>query len=531
MRSFPTHIPEPGLPLEPTKIPVHGPAVRRPPVILWVSLLVLTFAIGCGGEEGEENSTESENTSADPSVDDLENVSAAAADEETRRALEAALDREFPLHGLVTRTSLQVRADPNPEGAVIGWLRWGERIRLAGDPQSGENCASGWYHIAPRGFACAGQGIEVGEAPPEVEGIVPPADRERSLPYNYYLVKDRMTPEYHQLPSRDQQRAARTYGDRYLEMLDANLERRAARFLAGELPGEPRRHAAIARYLNRNFFIASTDVQVRSRRRFARTTGGGFVKVAHLEERTGSDFHGLELGDGEGQHQLPLRFLLRDARPLRHVERADGTHRFPRDEEAEVLPRQELVANYAERQRIGDHFYHRLEADMYDGPRYLRDWFVSTIEAIEPPFELEEGEPWVHVDLSSQSLVIYRGETPVYATLVSTGIDGHDTPTGTFTIHKKAITDTMANLGPDAGDDAYRIQDVPWTQYFEGSFALHTAFWHHRFGLRRSHGCVNIAPTDALRVFQETWPRIPDGWHAVSTDRTGFRGSRVHVTD
>ena len=156
---------------------------------------------------------------------------------------------------------------------------------------------------------------------------------------------------------------------------------------------------------------------------------------------------------------------------------------------------------------------------------------MSVIEAIEVPFEIEPGEPWIHVDISSQSLVIYRGDTPVYATLVSTGIDGHDTPIGTFTIHKKAITDTMANLGPDAGDDAYRIQDVPWTQYFEGSFALHTAFWHHRFGLRRSHGCVNLAPADAHRVFRETWPRIPDGWHAVSTDRTGFRASRVHVTE
>ncbi len=93
------------------------------------------------------------------------------------------------------------------------------------------------------------------------------------------------------------------------------------------------------------------------------------------------------------------------------------------------------------------------------------------------------------------------------------------------------VTDTMANLGPEAGDDTYRIQDVPWTQYFEGGFALHTAFWHNRFGLRRSHGCVNLAPADAHRIFQETWPRIPEGWHGVTTDGSGFRASRVHVTE
>lgn len=490
------------------------------------ALLLVSLLAACGGEESasEEVAIESDG----PSMDDLENVSEAASDEATRAALEAALNREFPLHALVTRTSLTVRAEPDPEAPEIGWLRWGERLRLAADPTTTSTCASGWYKIAPRGYACAGQGMEVGETPPEVEGLVPPANRAAVLPYDYYLVKDRMTPEYHQLPSRDQQRAAAAYGSQYLEYLDADQERRAERFLAGEMGPSSRPHAAIARFLNRNFFIASTDVQERSSRLFARTTGGGFVKVAHLDPRTGTEFHGVELGE---EHSLPLHYLLRDARPMIHIEREDGTHRFPRDEEAEVLPRQELVENYVDRVRIGDHFYHHLESDAYDGPRYLRDWFVSVIEAIEVPFEIEEGEPWVHVDLSSQSLVIYRGQTPVYATLVSSGIDGHDTPTGTFTIHKKAITDTMANLGPDAGDDAYRIQDVPWTQYFEGSFALHTAFWHHRFGLRRSHGCVNLAPADAHRVFRETWPRIPDGWHAVSTDRTGFRASRVHVTE
>lgn len=499
------------------------------PAVSWPKthiLVLVALLAACGGDEdgGEEVAIENEG----PSMEDLENVSEAAANEATRAAREAALDREFPLHGLVTRTSLTVRGEADPEAPVIGWLRWGERLRLAADPTTTPTCASGWYELAPRGYACAGQGMEVGETPPEVEGLVPPANRNAVLPYNYYMVKDRMTPEYHQLPSRDQQRAAAAYGNQYLEHLDADHERRAARFLAGEMGPASRPHAAIARFLNRNFFIASTDVQERSSRRFARTTGGGFVKVAHLDPRTGTEFHGVDLGE---EHTLPLQYLLRDARPMIHIERSDGTHRFPRDEEAEVLPRQEHVANYVDRIRIGDHFYHHLESDAYDGPRYLRDWFVSIIEAIEVPFEIEEGEPWIHVDISSQSLVIYRGDTPVYATLVSSGIDGHNTPTGTFTIHKKSITDTMANLGPEAGDDAYRIQDVPWTQYFEGSFALHTAFWHHRFGLPRSHGCVNLAPADAHRVFQETWPRIPDGWHAVSTDRTGFRASRVHITE
>ena len=500
-------------------------------VVAATALIALaSFAAGCE-ESPPPSGTEQRDGNPDaPSVEDLEAVSEAQASEATRQARAEALNREFPLHGLVTRTSLQIHDDSDPDTEIIGWLRWGERIRLKASERTTPTCASGWHPVAPRGWVCAGAGLEVASDSPTVEDPVPPANRNAPLPYTYFLVKDRMVPQYHQLPSRDQQRSALGLSHRYLEMVDGNQERRAARLLAGELGGnEPSVPAAVARYLNRSFYVAGTDVQVRSSRRFVRTTGGGYVKEAQLEERTGSDFHGVELS--EGGHQLPLPFVVRDARPMVHRQRDDGTHRFTDDEEAEVLQRHTIPEHWAARERIGDHFYHRIEVPGSDSPRYVRDWFITVIEPIgEMPFELQEGEPWIHVDLSSQSLVIYRGDHPIYATLVSSGLDAHATPTGTFTIHKKMVTDTMANLGPDAGDDQYRIQDVPWTQYFEGSFALHTAFWHNRFGLQRSHGCVNLAPADAHRVFQETWPVVPEGWHGVNTRQTGFRASRVHVT-
>ena len=506
----------------------------------WAALALAVAALGCGDDDGGGGARggDSNPDVADgaPTVQDLERVSEAAASEEIRRARAEAMDREFPLHGLVDRPSVHIHESPDPESLSIGWLRWGERIRLKRDKETSSSCASGWYPVAPRGFACAGEGIEVGEEPPQVpedQVEVPPANRDDVLPYAYYLVKDRMVPEYHQLPSRDQQRSALAFSERYLEMIDADQERRAERLLGGQLgPGEPQMHASIARFLNRSFYIAGTDTQVRSRRRFVRTTGGGFVKEAHLDEQTGSDFHGVDLAaEGEEGLHLPLPFVIRTVRPLVHLERADGTHRFTGDEEAEVIERHTIPGTWVERARIGDRFYHRFESDAWDGPRYARDWFLTLVEAIEPPFDVEDDEPWIHVDLGAQSLVIYRGATPVYATLVSSGLPEHATPTGTFTIHKKMVTDTMANLGPDAGDDSYRIQDVPWTQYFEGSFALHTAFWHNRFGLQRSHGCVNLAPADAHRVFQETWPVVPEGWHGANTRQTGFRASRVHVTD
>lgn len=493
---------------------------------LFCALLVL--GIGCGDDDGSGAAA----PEAAPSVEELESVSEAAADETTREAMRAALDREFPLHGLVTKVSLQIRQGPDPDAEVIGWLRVGERVRAAGPGTESPGCHSGWYRVAPRGFACAGQGLDLGDAPPEVEELAPPARREQALPYDYYFVKEPVVPQYHVLPSRDQQRAGQGWAERYLELRQSN-EDRAARFWRGDLGPSSQRHAAVGRYLKRGFFIAGTETQIRSRRRFVHTTSGGFVKEAQLEQRTGSEFHGIELGPSR---QLPIPFVLRDARLRIRRTRDDGTERFVRDEESQPLIRQTVAENWLRRERIGDHFYHVLEHGEGEGGepelRYLRDWFIGVAERLEPPFELlAEDEPWVHVDLSSQTLVIYRGTEPAYVTLVSTGLEGHETPTGVFTIRQKMVTDTMANLGPDAGDDAYSIADVPWTQYFDGSIALHTAFWHHRFGIPRSHGCVNLAPADAHRVFRETWPRVPDGWHGVATQHGGFRASRVVVTD
>jgi lipoprotein-anchoring transpeptidase ErfK/SrfK len=43
--------------------------------------------------------------------------------------------------------------------------------------------------------------------------------------------------------------------------------------------------------------------------------------------------------------------------------------------------------------------------------------------------------------------------------------------------------------------------------YFYKSYGLHTSYWHDFFGLQNSHGCVNLAPKDALWLFQWTSPK------------------------
>jgi len=82
--------------------------------------------------------------------------------------------------------------------------------------------------------------------------------------------------------------------------------------------------------------------------------------------------------------------------------------------------------------------------------------------------------------------------------------------------------------GDVASDGPYSIEDVPWVMYFQGSYALHGAFWHDAFGHMRSHGCVNMAPEDARLLFAWADPPLPVGWHGVfAKDETS--GTRIVV--
>jgi lipoprotein-anchoring transpeptidase ErfK/SrfK len=136
-----------------------------------------------------------------------------------------------------------------------------------------------------------------------------------------------------------------------------------------------------------------------------------------------------------------------------------------------------------------------------------------------PPAEAAPGERWLDVDLARQVLVAYRGERPLFAMPVSTGRGpaGSElaTPPGVHRVWVKLATSDMDNLEDSGASRNYAIQAVPWVMYFDRGYGLHGAFWHHAFGHVMSHGCVNLTPADAERVFAWTSPHLPSGWSAV----------------
>jgi hypothetical protein len=138
----------------------------------------------------------------------------------------------------------------------------------------------------------------------------------------------------------------------------------------------------------------------------------------------------------------------------------------------------------------------------------------------ERPKEVGADEKWIDVNLSRRTLLLFEGDKPVFAAIVSPGkksknkAKDHRTKTGKWRIREKHVTTTMDGDGP-GGELPYSIQDVPYVQYYDGSYALHGAFWHNNFGREMSHGCVNLSPSDSKRVFSWTEPQLPRGWHGI----------------
>lgn len=106
---------------------------------------------------------------------------------------------------------------------------------------------------------------------------------------------------------------------------------------------------------------------------------------------------------------------------------------------------------------------------------------------------------WIEINLSSQRLTAWEGRTPVYTILISTGKADTPTKTGVFAIQSRYRYARMR--GAD-----YDVADVPYTMYYYGSYAIHGAYWHRRFGTPVSHGCTNVAVNHARWLFN--WSSI-----------------------
>jgi hypothetical protein len=465
---------------------------------------------------------------------------------------------------------VSVRGRPDRSANVIGLLRVGARVARSEDVVSHDGCAGGWYAIRPVGFVCADPDVATDLQHPIARAMNVEPDRTKPMPYQYGFLRA-IAPNYLRVPSIEEQHKHEMRLDRHLRSwgkLSANwdhVERGAndvpldgsglalssvapdpkseqpptSHFPAVEgdrVPWwlSPRRqipnlsnfkapaYAVIADRIKRHAgvalvgsFRAGSDDHAR---RFAITTDARLIPVDKIKPNSGSAFHGYDLR----RSGLPIAFVRsRNARAWRLE-----NNRLVPDETIgwrEFVPLAGSVSELRGKRMVKTKDDRWLESDDL--------WIAANPSAL--PAWASKNTRWIDVGIVNQVLVLWEGQRPVYATLVSTGRDGlgdpattHSTPVGSFRIYQKHVTSTMDS---DVADEEFELRDVPWVMYFKGGFALHGAYWHDDFGRARSHGCVNLSPIDARYVFQWSSPQVPEHWHSVTTGSEFEEGTLVNI--
>jgi lipoprotein-anchoring transpeptidase ErfK/SrfK len=115
---------------------------------------------------------------------------------------------------------------------------------------------------------------------------------------------------------------------------------------------------------------------------------------------------------------------------------------------------------------------------------------AQTIQTLQ-----QSDQRWIQIDLSKQRLIAWEGDRVVYGSAISSGKKDTPTRVGTFKIQSKFKTTRMQG-------ENYNVPNVPYAMFYQGSYGIHGAFWHKKFGTPVSHGCVNIAPKHAKWLFQ-----------------------------
>lgn len=588
-----------------------------------------------------------------------------------------------------------VYAEPRDTARKLGYLRVGAIVARAPEPAGTAGCPGGWYELFPRGFVCVGKDATLDLSDPILKAAAKRPNLKTALPYRYAFVRA-VAPLYLRIPTRAEQLKSEFKLEEHLAWYKENeavvsqvtlgahdvpldnrgvplpskklgelglgknsLEVPLGVHLGGEtdsdappfwLEGGKRTIPNISDFQVPEYAVFADRVRRHTGlalvgsfptgpesldRRFAITTDLRLAPGTKIKPDTGSPWHGVELGP---DLTLPLAFVRQKAARAYTIE---GRTPTPADE----IGHRSVHALTGTMKVIAGVRYYRTK-----DKRWLSEQDVGVALAPAPwPDDAEKGKKWVDVSITQQTLVMWEGKTPIYATLVSTGKDGMDDPKtshatvrGIFKIRNKHITATMdsnesSSVGgsadrtstlastsvqaPDSGaseedekpakkaaaasdsskarsagksgksdkakgpasknkasapaakskkspgdvkpkaaakqdatakhapeyvpkrgdgvygvtrrrgEGTFQLKDVPYIQYFAAGYALHAAYWHDVFGTPRSHGCVNLSPVDAHRLFLWTEPAVPDGWHAVNAGDEFGEGTTVVIRE
>ena len=149
-----------------------------------------------------------------------------------------------------------------------------------------------------------------------------------------------------------------------------------------------------------------------------------------------------------------------------------------------------------------------LEWYMIGPDEWVPQGVIARVIPDTTPPEGITGDRWIEVNLFEQTIAVYDGYELVFATLIASGMDPFWTRPGLFQIYEKLESTPMRGSFEADRSDAYYLEDVPWTMYFDEARALHGAYWRANLGFPQSHGCVNLSVGDSRWLFD--WANIGD---------------------
>lgn len=96
------------------------------------------------------------------------------------------------------------------------------------------------------------------------------------------------------------------------------------------------------------------------------------------------------------------------------------------------------------------------------------------------------------IDISSQTMAVFKDGRRMYSWRVSTGRRGYRTPTGTFRPKwlKRMHYSSKYNNSP-----------MPYSVFFHRGYAIHGTNYIRNLGRPASHGCIRLHPSNARRLF------------------------------
>lgn len=454
----------------------------------------------------------------------------------------------FELYARAGFDKVNIWERPDMGSPRLGYFRRGAHARV-GDPRySSETCPEGWFQLAEGGFVCQGRGMLVGEKPRAVPNPPHPPRVHELDPYKHGFIRRDWTPAYKRLPQREEMWQPPTFDA--AQAADGGVgpgageirppcptEAEAARLAAEKAarPDEPaaetgepeipcsdyavytrRKYRNVRELMSRGFWTSVTE-RLRhdeTGETYYRTVKGDFVPGGAVHLVRPPEFQGYAVS---GDQPLPAAIVT--SRYAAVYELQNGKFRG-------VGPVDRLSTYRVREEQAGPGgTYYRIEENRWLKADHVAHFALRT----ELPEGVKADEKWIRIDLTHQALEAYDGLTPIYVTVISSGLpntkEGEteivtETPHGRFRISFKHVTDDMTG---SVGDDAevYSVSDVPWVQYIFQNVALHGAFWHSKFGQPKSHGCINLSPADARYLFDWTDPPLPKGWHGVAAVEGG----------